>query len=119
MYCICHHKTLLDDASSRKLCGCNPVQCPWKKCMSCCPGPPFKGGKPLNIFGICQHYCKTDTLGFAYCGDGPEYLDGTDCRKCNPTAGDLNMHSNMSMLYYLRNKLLIYFHNSHVFFFAT
>ena len=53
----------------------------------CCEGPPFNGGKPLNNYGICEHFCLTDALGFAFCGNGPNYKNGHDCRKCRPIDG--------------------------------
>ena len=76
----------IEISSPRALCGCDTGRCPWSKCM-CCEGPPFNGGKPLNNYGICEHYCLTDALGFAFCGNGPNYKKGHDCRKCRPIDG--------------------------------
>ena len=62
--------------------------CDYQKC-SCCPGlRPEGGGKELDKHGICHYYCANDTIGNRFCGDGPDYLDGYDCRNmvnCNST----------------------------------
>ena len=69
-------------------CGCDPTVCDWQKCM-CCAGRPQNGGKPLNTWGLCGHYCAIDTLGNQFCGDGPQYVKGIDCRACGSTKGKL------------------------------
>ena len=62
--------------------------CDYQKC-SCCPGLRPEGGcKELDKHGICHYYCANDTIGNRFCGDGPDYLDGYDCRNmvnCNST----------------------------------
>ena len=63
-----------------------PNECDYQKC-SCCPGlRPEGGGKELDKHGICHYYCARDTIGNRFCGDGPDYLEGYDCRNmanCN------------------------------------
>jgi hypothetical protein len=57
----------------------------------CCAGRPQNGGKPLNTWGLCEHYCAMDTLGNQFCGDGPKYVKGIDCRACGSTKGKIEM----------------------------
>ena len=67
------------------MCGCDLKQCSnWAECM-CCAGKPDNGGKPLNKHGVCEHFCFTDPAGFSFCGVGPLYEKGEDCRKCTST----------------------------------
>ena len=63
-------------------CGNCDTECPISQCV-CCPGPPEVGGKPvIPGLNLCSHFCKEDNFGNEYCGDGPFFANGIDCRKC-------------------------------------
>ena len=51
------------------------------------------------MYGLCQHYCLTDAAGFSYCGDGPQYNKGEDCRKCAPTVSSTKLLKTFRGLY--------------------
>ena len=56
---------------------------------SCCAGHLEGGGKDLNDLGLCEYYCGRDTVGNYFCGDGPDYLTGIDCRNCRTNKGNI------------------------------
>ena len=78
----------LEIKSVQNFCGCDLERCSnLAECM-CCEGLPTNGGKPLNKHGVCEHFCFTDPAGFSFCGDGPLYEKGEDCRKCISVVGN-------------------------------
>ena len=53
------------------------IVCP-AKCKTCKTGGSADYGLPVSSEGICEYYCSHG----GYCGNGPNYKSGVDCRSC-------------------------------------